>query len=96
MVELEVVLLLVENDEIVFSETVVTEVMVDELLTLMILPMVVNEVNDDVVCSEIEVTHEILEIHMQIITQHNHEKTDEIACIEQDENDESHEQADIE
>lgn len=63
MVELDEVLLLVENDEIVFFETVVTEVMVDELLTLMILLMVVNEVKEVVVymvTDEMQVIQETL------------------------------------
>lgn len=82
MVELEVVLLLVENDEIVFSETVVTEVMVDELLTLMTLLMVVNEVKEVVVYSVTDEMQVIQETLTLIIIKHSLEKIEEIAYTE--------------
>ena len=82
MVELEVVLLLVENDEIVFSETVVTEVMVDELLTLMTLLMVVNEVKEVVVYSVTDEMQVIQETLTLIIIKHSLERIEEIVYTE--------------
>lgn len=82
MVELDEVLLLVENDEIVFSETVVTEVMVDELLTLMTLLMVVNEVKEVVVYMVTDETQVIQETLTLIIIKRSLEKIEEIAYTE--------------
>ena len=74
--------LLVENDEIVFSETVVTEVMVDELLTLMTLLMVVNEVKEVVVYSVTDEMQVIQETLTLIIIKRSLEKIEEIAYTE--------------